>query len=41
MSSSQADSTDAAQLQETLDVVLHQFEHPPSISVQYGYVDGS
>ena len=40
MSSSRPDSTDAAQLQEALDVILQRFDHPSSISVKYEYVDG-
>lgn len=40
LSSSRPDSTEAAQLQEALDVLLRQFDHPSSISVYYEYVDG-
>lgn len=40
MSSFRPDSTDAAQLQEAVDVILQQFDHPSSISITYEYADG-
>lgn len=40
MSSPRPDSTDAARLQEAIDVILQRFDHPPSVSVHYEYVDG-
>lgn len=40
MSSFRLDSTGAAQLQEAVDVILQQFDHPSSISITYEYVDG-
>lgn len=39
MSNFRLDSTDAAQLQEAVDVILQQFDHPSSISITYEYAD--
>lgn len=41
MTESQPDLTDAAQLQEALDMILQRFEYPSSVSVEYEYIDGS